>query len=364
MPCSYLTNPKERETLRCETATPQSMVKRMKQWISLIYAALLVCTSLGAFADADIVGFSGQFGTIWYNDCDTLDNAADSQNVSLYEIPDDQREPFYDDFTTLQRSGVGEAYVVYEIPYINSASVTTHHLANDLGDFAFAVSYDAEEWTDVEAEADTLEAEGKWTMVNYRLKNLSGMKYLKLIWPETQNWWTPLVSLMTADVDKPKAEKVVIESADVLEIPMYDSVVYPVDAYVADQMGKRMEFPVELKLKDSTVEGLEITADGTVEISHEYPDGGSFTLVASAEVEGAPMTAEKTVTLKAALLGDLNGDLAVDRADLDLAVALYGRTQEEPGWQENRLADINKDGKIDIIDIAYLAKQVETEDRI
>jgi hypothetical protein len=54
------------------------------------------------------------------------------------------------------------------------------------------------------------------------------------------------------------------------------------------------------------------------------------------------------------LIGDLNGDGKVDIMDIAIVAKAYGSIPGDPNW--NPVADINGDGKVDIMDIAIVAK--------
>ena len=54
---------------------------------------------------------------------------------------------------------------------------------------------------------------------------------------------------------------------------------------------------------------------------------------------------------------DLNGDAHVNIEDLAIWGAAFGSTQEHPRW--NPIADINEDGKIDLIDGVLIAKEFD-----
>ncbi len=66
----------------------------------------------------------------------------------------------------------------------------------------------------------------------------------------------------------------------------------------------------------------------------------------------SPITLSTTFLIS--LLGDLNGDNAVDIVDVAMAAKAFGSNPEHPRW--NPLADINKDGKVDIMDIAIVSR--------
>ena len=51
--------------------------------------------------------------------------------------------------------------------------------------------------------------------------------------------------------------------------------------------------------------------------------------------------------------------LKIDNDDLDFALQNYGKTVNDSGWNEIRLADIDGNGIIDIIDLSYIAYNIE-----
>ncbi|UJF31413.1 beta-L-arabinofuranosidase domain-containing protein [Paenibacillus hexagrammi] len=67
-------------------------------------------------------------------------------------------------------------------------------------------------------------------------------------------------------------------------------------------------------------------------------------------------TFESSVITK--LPGDVNGDNTVRIGDLAIAAAHYGFTSADPNWIQFKSADVNDDGKIDIEDLAALARLI------
>ncbi|MED4599116.1 GH92 family glycosyl hydrolase [Paenibacillus validus] len=55
---------------------------------------------------------------------------------------------------------------------------------------------------------------------------------------------------------------------------------------------------------------------------------------------------------------DLNGDDKFSVGDLGIMAALYGKASDDPNWNLYKKADLNNDGKIDIEDLAALARKV------
>ncbi|MBP1962792.1 family 20 glycosylhydrolase [Paenibacillus aceris] len=56
--------------------------------------------------------------------------------------------------------------------------------------------------------------------------------------------------------------------------------------------------------------------------------------------------------------GDVNGDSKVSVGDLGFAAANYGKNASSPDWNRVKLADINHDNVIDILDLAAIASKI------
>ncbi|WP_152392088.1 endo-alpha-N-acetylgalactosaminidase family protein [Paenibacillus guangzhouensis] len=91
----------------------------------------------------------------------------------------------------------------------------------------------------------------------------------------------------------------------------------------------------------------------------------SLTKVMISDAEGAEMTignASSTVQVVKEQLpvatGDLNGDGKVTIGDLAIAAANYGATKDSPNWSKLRMADFDKNGVIDISDLAAIAQKI------
>ncbi|MEG2583895.1 MAG: hypothetical protein RSA27_05265 [Oscillospiraceae bacterium] len=287
---------------------------------------------------------------IWENPCDSMDSVFDSKNVSFYEIVKSDRPAFYDDFSTLQRTGDGEAYATYEIPYMNSAVVTTYHLASQVVDFTFEVSKDNIEWHQALTDTKHIEEADKWTIGEYKIDNLTDMKYLKIVWPATSDWWTPLVAKISAKTNDPAPKTLEIQCENEFIIPMYEEKSY--------KMGNPFKSDVVLSIKDSQILGLEIGKNNTISIKSDFIEGSKFTIHAEAKINELVLEKDKIITLKSAILGDLNNDFVIDNKDLEIVTLGYGKSGSDENWNILRLGDINRDLKISVIDIAYIAKKI------
>ncbi len=293
-------------------------------------------------------------------DCASLGELCSYENIYAYEVPDDgSRSAFYDDFTTFQRPGAGGAYIAYRIPYAEKVRVESYFYAGEpLRDMSFETSKDGENFSAAEASCSYLEAEGKWTRAVYTINTSDDSPYIKIIYPETVNSWTPLVSRVSAQLGKARAAGIEISGETRPIIPMYDSAEYKYTANLADQIGEVYPGDVKLSIKQSDIPELSISEDGTITISGDMNEGAEFTLFA----ESGEFSAELNVKLTAALLGDLNLDGEVSRDDAVIAAARYGETSGSADWSDARDADINRDGKISVIDIAYISKKAADND--
>jgi len=56
--------------------------------------------------------------------------------------------------------------------------------------------------------------------------------------------------------------------------------------------------------------------------------------------------------------GDLNGDHQYTIGDLAIAAVSYGKTVSDPDWSKHARADVNGDGKVDIEDLAIIARAI------
>ena len=70
----------------------------------------------------------------------------------------------------------------------------------------------------------------------------------------------------------------------------------------------------------------------------------------------ASVTVEVTATPE--LLVDVNHDGKYSIADLAIAAAHYGMTQQHPEWSKFKSADVDSNGVIDIVDLAAIARKI------
>lgn len=68
--------------------------------------------------------------------------------------------------------------------------------------------------------------------------------------------------------------------------------------------------------------------------------------------------AAHSIQIAASEPGDLNGDDKFTIGDLAIAAASYGRTSADSDWANVVKADVHTDGKIDILDLAIIARAI------
>ncbi|MBP1964095.1 NPCBM/NEW2 domain-containing protein [Paenibacillus aceris] len=56
--------------------------------------------------------------------------------------------------------------------------------------------------------------------------------------------------------------------------------------------------------------------------------------------------------------GDVNNDGKYSIGDLAIVAAAYGRTSDDPNWNQFKQSDLNLDGKIDLLDLVIVAQQI------
>lgn len=287
-------------------------------------------------------------------ECESLSELCSHSNIFAYLIPDDgSREAFYDDFTTFQRSGDGDAYAVFSIPYLTEAEIVGYFYAGEeLSDFKFEISVDGENWSAPEVSENYLSAEGKWTRADYLL-NTDCSRYLKIIYPETVNWWTPLISKVSAKTAAPSAKEIKIDGCDTLVIPRFDSAEYKFNAYVVDEIGEPFEGEVKLLPDGDLPVGVTVSEDGTVTVTSDAEDKSSLKLKAVCSQYN--LSSEINIVLESAILGDLNADGVVDKTDFESALSFFAKNSLSSDWKECRECDVNTDGVINVIDISYIA---------
>lgn len=288
----------------------------------------------------------------WKADLSTI--GGNFANVQSYTVEESEKDLMYDAETVLRRDNAsGEAWIVYEIPYVEQIYAVSYHLASDVAHFSFEASKDGEAWTTLEVATDETVTADRWTRVEFSVKALENLRYIKVVWgieKNTANWWNPYFGGLFANVGEPVPSEIVILSDSTLCIPMYDTKTYALQAEILDQIGLNYDAEISWEIISENADEFEITKNGEVTIKSDMSDGEEFTVCASA-LDGV-LKCEKTFSLAATMPGDVDGDNAITDIDIAEICASYGMSVNG----DNRLCDIDKNGVIDIIDLTYAVK--------
>lgn len=280
---------------------------------------------------------------------DKAELASDAFNVQSYTVLEEEKYNMYGAECIMRRDGaIGAAWAIFEIPYVSEIFASSCHLPSDVAPMSIELSKDGATWIDADAAINITENENRWTRIDYSAENISGIKYVKVIWGEEanlQNWWNPYFLGLYANTEAPREAEIVIDGKDELYIPIYEPYEYTLCGRVLDQIGNDIDAAVTWVCES---ESVEVSSDGKVIISPDMIVGDTFTVRA----ESGDLFAEKTFTLCESMPADTDGDNIITQRDIDFIIENYGRTSDD----DNRLCDADKNGVIDIIDLAYAAR--------
>lgn len=317
----------------------------------------------------------------------SIKQAVEYFNVQDYTIEDGEKYEMHGCETALRRDrAIGDAWIVFEMPYVSEFDARSLHLPADVAPMKFELSKDGKSWTAAEIQVTESPEDGRWTEITYSAKQISGMRYVKAIWGEEnnlQNWWNPYFIGITAAFENPIDYEIVIDTDENIAIPRYDSREYTLSGRVLDQIGAERESKIlwrkvsddsgdsgntgDSEGSDNTENSgtsddsddsgnpseIEINSDGAFTVSADMLPGTKFKVRAQC----GQLVAEKTFVLCAALPGDTDGDNIITQTDIDFILENYGKAAD----MENRLCDVDKDGKIDIVDLSYAARYLNID---
>ena len=283
-----------------------------------------------------------------------------SDNVVFSEIPENQYGEFYDDYTIVQRMGKGEEYIIYDLPYWTYAEITAYfYNGEEINHFIFSASSDGKAYTEIECEPDVISEDGKWHKVTYKIpKAEKSQRYLKISWQnlsdtDFSNWGQ---SLGDIKVKNEASEIYEIKYLSALRFALPDSgeTVYTLETEVCDQMGAFLEetvlwhtadVPGTLKLDENGI--LTVYSDSEADSEYEF----------TAYIEGSEINLTVTLAFMHFKPGDVNSDFEITIDDLKAAGGFYLRPlSDDEGIIRG---DINKNGIIDIYDLAYISYNIK-----
>lgn len=287
----------------------------------------------------------------------SVEDAYNSYNVQNYVPDDNEKQTIYDTENIMRRDGVsGEAYIIFELPYVSEFKAISCHRQTDVAEFSFMTSKDGEEWKTLEPEITEYIDENKWTRLEYVAENIKSAKYVKVIWGEEKesvHWWNPYFVGLFADSGEGIPERININIDDEISIPMYDSFCLELNAEILDQIDNIFEGEIIWIIEECADDRIVISEENTIEIFSDMEDGLEIKLRAESQEYG--LSELKTVKLCAPMPGDTDGDGVITETDIEVIIENYGKEAD----LNNRLCDVDKNGKIDVIDLAYAARYVE-----
>lgn len=355
------------------------MSKLMRFFIIVFCIIALAVAQLPAFAlSMDVKLFEDAeqflpFDDEWVSECEDFSQVTEKNNIEVWAVEDYELESMYGDEYVLRRSAnTTEAYVTYYLPYVQEIEVTSYNWPSHIAPFEFYFSRNGEEWTECEFNAETISNEDdveRWTKIIYKATEIFGVGYVKICWPmpspESNDWWNPYLGSIKADIGTPEPAGIIVNIQEEYVIPRYDAFEYTLSGYVADQLDKDMGYEVLWSGQAELPEGVALSEDGLLSVSSLCEFEGVISVIATANItDTETITKEVEISLKSAIVGDVNYDSLCDENDLQFTIENFRKTSSDSQWDMIRLADINSDGIIDIVDLAYIAYNCATDEEI
>lgn len=304
---------------------------------------------------------------MFMSECDTEKDFSVMKNVTLYQIPKEEQDAFYGDFTTLQRKAEGEAYVVVPIPYMRTVTAEAYYWGGEaIEDLVFEFSKTGEEWTVLPFEKEIIQEENKWRCVLYTVSDIaSGTGLMKIEFPNNPTVWSPLVGKIVAQLEESFAKGIETQEQNIFAVPRFDTKEYHLCAQVLDQMDLPMEHSIEWEMKNE-LPGITLSSDGILTVTNQgYGEESLRNISVIVSCADAGLMTEWEIFFHNALLGDYNDDFIINDSELAYALLNYCVTADSiENWNEIRLIDIDDNGVIDVYDIAYLAKHQSQQEEI
>ncbi|UJF34928.1 family 43 glycosylhydrolase [Paenibacillus hexagrammi] len=103
-----------------------------------------------------------------------------------------------------------------------------------------------------------------------------------------------------------------------------------------------------------TAKNMASSASGSIGVSSTISDANGV------ETELGAVSAAVKIEI-VAKPGDMNHDDRISVGDLAIVAAAYGKSSSDPNWSEYQKADVNGDGKVDLLDLAEVARRMFLE---
>lgn len=318
----------------------------IKRFLTILLAFVMVASAVWAEETEEAVYEEKLF---------KLSQSVSSFNIEDYTVLESEKEEMHNADQILRRNYEGGiAWIVFEVPYLTDFKAVAYHYPQDIENMSYEISKDGENWTEVSVTEEVFEFEGKWTRYEYTAENIEPARYIKVVWgeeAETNHWWTPYFEGLYVNVGEATPTEIMFESGEEIQIPAYDTKKVSISAKLVDQIGIEIEEEVLLSLVSATDERILLNENNEVEITSDMAEGTEFVIRA----ECGEISKERTFKLIGYLPGDSDGDNKLTDKDADEVIKNYGKKVT----LDNRLCDINKDGKINIIDLAFVLRYKE-----
>ncbi len=296
----------------------------------------------------------------WESQCDSLENTVEVYNIDIWQVEETELDTMYGDTHILRRSpNTNSAWIVYELPYISKLSFMTYDWPIHEGEVKVLLSKNGMDWIEGGMEITRLPAPENsncWTKLLYEAADISGIRFVKLIWPEVNeahnDWWNPYMGWIKGSFEESVPVCIKTEAPEKITIPRFESQSFQLAAELVDQIDNVIDAPVTWTSK-SLPDGVSLTENILLIDSSCIADSVAE-LEVSAECAGEIFSLSVIIKFDAPLIGDTDNDMKITQKDIDFVLDNYGVDEECENWEEIRLADIDKNGLIDIIDISYI----------
>ena len=368
---------------------------RLFHFVTVLLPVLfLVSFNIGEAKVVEVTPYADElpFNKTWVNEGDTLEQATEVHNINVWKVEDYELPTMYEDPYVLRRTdNTLEAWVIFELPYIDSLEILGYFWPEHENEFSVFLSSDGETWeetTPIITRIPDTEGKERWTKKKYQLFNLDKITHMKIVWPEvdasSNDWWNPYLGSIIATISQPRPDAIISYFPEEMQIPRFDTDSVTLSGAVVDQLGIAMEnYPVSWTAEQPLPAGLLLSPEGMLTIDSSCNDGATLRVTGTAivpefkqqlvsvdQIDMQGITAwkwvptgnmvtletQKEIVFHAALLGDTDGNLQLDQVDLDFVCQHYGAQSTDKDWNSIRLADIDENQRIDIVDVAYFAK--------
>lgn len=302
---------------------------------------------------------------IWESTCGDFENVIEVYNIDMWDVEDSELETMYNDRDIFRRTAnTNEAWIVYELPYVESLTFLTYVWPTHESEIEILFSKDNEEWFEAESQITRTSAPENsncWSKILYEINDITEVRYVKLVWPEVDSvhndWWNPYMGWIKAELGKSVPTYLEININNEIVIPRYDISIYELSAKVTDQIGTEIDTEINWATELLPV-GVSLENNRLI-INKNCTENSEFILNATTSIDGIELSSSIIITCKKPILGDINSDGKITEEDVDYIVDNFAASDKNDRWKEIRMADIDENGVINILDLSYVAYYCE-----